>query len=70
LTLLSPCAFLANNYIVLPRLANWLDLGDAMMIRPTRVLKIFLWSDGITFFLQMSGGGMGAAAGNMAKIGE
>lgn len=54
-TLLSPCAFLAKDYIVLPRLAAWLGAVDALIIRPSKVLRIFLWSDGNTFFLQMSG---------------
>jgi hypothetical protein len=69
LLLLSPCAFLAQDYALLPRLAVWLDAEDCLFLRASKIFKIFIWSDAVTFFLQMSGGGMGAASSSIAKVG-
>ncbi|WVW81622.1 hypothetical protein I302_103617 [Kwoniella bestiolae CBS 10118] len=60
-TLLSPCAFLANDYIILPRLARWLEAEDQLFMRASRVTKTFIWSDVITFWLQAAGGGLSAS---------
>nr|XP_018266536.1 uncharacterized protein I303_00511 [Kwoniella dejecticola CBS 10117]OBR88694.1 hypothetical protein I303_00511 [Kwoniella dejecticola CBS 10117] len=60
LTLLSPCAFLANDYIILPRLARWLDAEEQLFMPASRVVKTFVWSDVVTFLLQAAGGGMSA----------
>ncbi|KAJ3986786.1 RTA1 like protein-domain-containing protein [Lentinula detonsa] len=59
--LLSPCAFLATDYMLLSRLANSLgrDIADDCLLIPSlRITKIFVWSDVITFWVQASGGGM------------
>ncbi|RSH77014.1 uncharacterized protein EHS24_003955 [Apiotrichum porosum] len=69
LTLLSPCAFIAQDYYVLPKLAEWADADDCLFLQPRLVGRIFLISDAVTFFLQMSGSGMGAVA-SMASIGD
>ncbi|KAJ4489251.1 RTA1 like protein-domain-containing protein [Lentinula lateritia] len=61
LVLLSPCAFLATDYLLLSRLANSLgcDIADDCLLIPSRrITKIFVWSDVITFWVQASGGGM------------
>ncbi|KIY49756.1 RTA1 like protein, partial [Fistulina hepatica ATCC 64428] len=58
--LLSPCAFLAQDYVILPRLAKWLSAEGFLFINPAKVVKIFVWSDCLTFFLQSSGGGLTA----------
>ncbi|KAH7343267.1 RTA1-like protein [Rhizoctonia solani] len=55
---LSPCAFLAADYIVLGRLAEHLNAGHYLFIRPDRVMKFFLASDLFTFAVQACGGGM------------
>ncbi|WRT63495.1 uncharacterized protein IL334_000400 [Kwoniella shivajii] len=70
-TLLSPCAFLANDYIILPRLVAWLDAEEQLFIRPSRVVRIFVWSDVFTFWLQAGGGGLSAArdSPSLQKIG-
>ncbi|KAH7874399.1 RTA1 like protein-domain-containing protein [Lentinula edodes] len=71
LVLLSPCAFLATDYILLSRLANSLgrDIADDCLLIPSRrITKIFVWSDVITFWVQAFGGGMSASA-KMATIG-
>ncbi|GAA5852122.1 hypothetical protein JCM3766R1_007108 [Sporobolomyces carnicolor] len=60
--LLSPCAFLATNYMVLTRLAHALNAESALFIKASRVVKIFVWADVATFFLQAAGGGLSASA--------
>ncbi|KDN47510.1 hypothetical protein RSAG8_03650, partial [Rhizoctonia solani AG-8 WAC10335] len=55
---LSPCAFLAADYILLGRLVEHLNAGQYLFIRPDRVMKIFLVSDLFTFAVQACGGGM------------
>ncbi|BGP06611.1 Envelope glycoprotein gp160 [Rhodotorula toruloides] len=70
--LLSPCAFLAMDYQLLGRLARALgdEATEALFIRPTRISKLFITSDVITFFLQASGGGMSAGdSDGMRKLG-
>ncbi|KAJ7828930.1 RTA1 like protein-domain-containing protein [Mycena olivaceomarginata] len=61
LILLSPCLFLALDYMILGRLAGMLGsevASKAMFIAPTRVAKIFVWSDVATFVIQALGGSM------------
>ncbi|CCO27565.1 hypothetical protein BN14_01548 [Rhizoctonia solani AG-1 IB] len=55
---LSPCAFLAADYIILGRLVAHLNAGQYLFIRPGRVMKIFLASDLFSFAVQACGGGM------------
>ncbi|KAJ7456164.1 RTA1 like protein-domain-containing protein [Mycena latifolia] len=74
LILLSPCAFLATDYMILARLAATFDkevYENALLIRPSRIVRFFVWSDGITFFLQASGGGLTATKNSStANIGN
>ncbi|GAA6017618.1 hypothetical protein JCM11491_005303 [Sporobolomyces phaffii] len=62
--LLSPCTFLATNYMILTRLAHALNAESALFIRASRVVRIFVWSDVFTFFLQAAGGGLSASKGS------
>ncbi|GAA5929057.1 RTA1 domain-containing protein [Sporobolomyces koalae] len=59
--LLSPCAFLATNYVLLTRLARSLQAEDALFIRASWVVKIFVWADVVTFLLQGAGGGLSSS---------
>ncbi|TXT07725.1 uncharacterized protein COLE_04649 [Cutaneotrichosporon oleaginosum] len=68
-TLLSPCAFLAQDYVLLPRLASWLDAEDCLFLSARLVARIFIGSDICTFLIQAAGGGM-TAIESMASIGE
>ncbi|KAF5367191.1 hypothetical protein D9758_003897 [Tetrapyrgos nigripes] len=59
--LLSPCAFLAVDYILLERLAE--NLGhevakQCLFLSSSLIVKIFVWADVLTFLLQSSGGGL------------
>ncbi|KAJ6540411.1 RTA1 like protein-domain-containing protein [Mycena capillaripes] len=70
--LLSPCAFLATDYMLLVRLAYTLDdkaRRRCLAIRPTRIVKLFVGSDITTFLLQGCGGGLTAIGGSLANVG-
>ncbi|KIK71528.1 hypothetical protein GYMLUDRAFT_150151 [Collybiopsis luxurians FD-317 M1] len=69
--LLSPCAFLATDYMLLSRLANSLgrDIADDCLFIPSRrITKMFVWSDVITFWIQATGGGLSIQQ-KVAKLG-
>jgi hypothetical protein len=52
-----PCAFLAVDYVILSRLSRHLGEDtvskDCLIIRPSLLIKLFCWIDGLTFFLQV-----------------
>ncbi|KAK6987677.1 RTA1 like protein-domain-containing protein [Favolaschia claudopus] len=61
LILLSPCLFLAIDYVILGRLTSVFGpevSKQCMLIAPTRIAKIFVWSDVGTFLIQAIGGSM------------
>ncbi|KAJ9116886.1 hypothetical protein QFC22_004543 [Naganishia vaughanmartiniae] len=66
--LLSPCGFLAQDYILVPRLASYLGY-EHHLYKARLVVKFFVWSDVITFLLQASGGGMSAMK-DLASMGK
>ncbi|KAF8961458.1 RTA1 like protein-domain-containing protein [Flammula alnicola] len=70
---LSPCAFIAADYVLLGRLARHLDADKHLLFVSSRRLTFaFVMSDLVTFFIQASGGGLSASAVNnpqMALIG-
>ncbi|KAJ6487146.1 RTA-like protein [Mycena vitilis] len=72
--LLSPCLFLATDYMLLSHLANTFDdevVDRCLIIRRSRIVKIFVWSDVTTFLLQCSGGGLTSTGnGNIANFGN
>lgn len=59
---LSPCAFIAANYVLLGRLARHLDCVPFLIVPAHLLTRIFVTSDVITFLIQASGGGVSAAA--------
>ncbi|KAJ7769900.1 RTA1 like protein-domain-containing protein [Mycena metata] len=71
--LLSPCLFLATDYMLLSHLAKSFDAEVAdrsLVIRHSRITKIFVWSDVATFLLQSGGSGISASHNpNTAKLG-
>ncbi|KAJ6584911.1 RTA1 like protein-domain-containing protein [Mycena capillaripes] len=72
--LLSPCLFLAADYVLLSHLAATFDEAVAdrcLIIRRSRIVKIFVWSDVSTFFLQSSGGALTATKStSLANLGN
>ncbi|EJD44764.1 RTA1-domain-containing protein [Auricularia subglabra TFB-10046 SS5] len=69
---LSPCAFIAAEYVLLGRLAHWLRASDHLLVRPERITRVFVLSDLSTFLIQATGGGISAAADTlkMNKVGS
>lgn len=74
LILLTPCAMLAACYQLLGLIANALGpetvARDCLPIRTTKIAKIFVTIDIVTFVLQLSGSGMSIQDGNMGKLGK
>ncbi|KAF8208885.1 RTA1 like protein-domain-containing protein [Mycena galopus ATCC 62051] len=59
--LLSPCLFLTTDYMLLSHIARTFDeevSNRCLVIRDSRITKIFVWSDVITFLLQSGGGSL------------
>jgi len=55
---LSPCAFIAANYVLLGRLATYLDCTHHVLLPVRRLTWIFVTSDITTFLIQAAGGGL------------
>ncbi|KAJ7212163.1 RTA1 like protein-domain-containing protein [Mycena pura] len=56
-----PCLFLATDYMTFSRLVATFDteVSDrCLLIRTSRIVKIFVWSDVSTFLLQSTGGAL------------
>ncbi|GAA5910632.1 hypothetical protein JCM6882_001044 [Rhodosporidiobolus microsporus] len=73
LILLSPCLYLAQDYMLLHRLADALGEDVAqrcLFIRSSWITKIFVSADVFTFLLQAGGGGMSAGSADMAQTGQ
>ncbi|CAK5275395.1 unnamed protein product [Mycena citricolor] len=50
---LSPCAFIASEYVLLGRLARYLECDRHLMVPARRITKIFVSSDITTFLIQI-----------------
>nr|GAT50710.1 predicted protein [Mycena chlorophos] len=72
--LLSPCLFLANNYMILSHLGRVFPsevVERSLIVRQSRIVKIFVWSDVTTFLLQSAGGSLTVSKNaNTAKLGN
>ncbi|KIJ70506.1 hypothetical protein HYDPIDRAFT_23606 [Hydnomerulius pinastri MD-312] len=55
---LSPCAFIAANYVLLGRLAHHINCTDHVLLPARRLTIIFVSSDITTFLIQAAGGGL------------
>lgn len=51
---LSPCAFIAADYVLLGRLARHLDCSQHLVVPARRITIIFISSDITTFLIQVS----------------
>ncbi|KAH9977784.1 RTA1-like protein [Lactifluus volemus] len=60
--ILSPCAFIASDYILLGRLARYLESGKHLLISPNRITITFVISDVTTFLIQVLGGAISVGA--------
>lgn len=59
---LSPCGFIAAEYVLLGRLARWLGANTHVLIPPHRITLVFVCSDVATFLTQAAGGSISASA--------
>ena len=50
---LSPCGFIATEYVLLGRLARWLKASQHVLIPPNRITLVFVLSDVSTFLIQV-----------------
>lgn len=69
LILLPPSLYAATIYMIYGRVVLLVNAPDASIIRPTRVTKIFVVGDVISFMIQLGGGGMEASASS-ADLGQ
>ncbi|KAI0092851.1 RTA1 like protein-domain-containing protein [Irpex rosettiformis] len=53
---LSPCGFVAAEYVILGRLVHWVNGDRYLLVGPSRVTKVFVASDVVTFLIQAGGG--------------
>lgn len=69
---LKPCAFIAVDYVLLQKLADSLGeeaAKDCLYLRSSLIVKLFVWSDFITFNVQADGAGL-EANDKLDKIGS
>ncbi|KAF5344104.1 hypothetical protein D9758_008893 [Tetrapyrgos nigripes] len=64
LVVLSPCAFIAAEYVLLGRLARYLQCDQHLVVSPLRITITFISSDITTFLIQAIGGSMSISANN------
>lgn len=69
LILLPPSLYAATIYMIFGRVVLLINAPDASIIRPTRITKIFVIGDVISFCIQAQGGSMEASA-SKAKLGQ
>ncbi|THH30536.1 hypothetical protein EUX98_g3661 [Antrodiella citrinella] len=58
---LSPCGFIAANYVLLGRISQWMGGHDHLWITPRRITVVFVTSDVVTFLVQAAGGATSSA---------
>ncbi|KAH0587652.1 hypothetical protein H2248_006419 [Termitomyces sp. 'cryptogamus'] len=59
---LSPCAFIAADYVLLGRLALHLNSSHSLLVSARRITTAFVSSDITTFLIQASGGALSVSA--------
>ncbi|KAF7355478.1 RTA1-domain-containing protein [Mycena sanguinolenta] len=69
---LSPCAFIASEYVLLGRLARYLRADKYLIVNPRRITITFISSDITTFLIQAAGGSVSIASNTLsvAKLGS
>ncbi|KAG6837420.1 hypothetical protein H0H93_009514 [Arthromyces matolae] len=64
---LSPCAFIAADYVLLGRIALHLDASHFLLVPARKITIAFISSDITTFLIQASGGALSVAANDVDK---
>ncbi|KAF8529138.1 RTA1-domain-containing protein [Hysterangium stoloniferum] len=71
LVVLSPCAFIASDYVLLGRLSQSLGMGEHLLISPNRITRVFIASDVATFLIQAAGASIsisGSTSGDLKRL--
>ncbi|KAJ7683982.1 RTA1-domain-containing protein [Mycena rosella] len=63
---LSPCAFIAAEYVLLGRLARYLGCDKYLMVSPRRITIVFISSDITTFLVQAAGGSVSISSNTLS----
>jgi hypothetical protein len=69
LILLSPCLFLAQDYILISRIAVHLDAEDALVLPRRAIVVTYVLADVVTVLTQLAGTAMTITFGNLVPIG-
>ncbi|KAF8076467.1 RTA1-like protein [Lyophyllum atratum] len=64
---LSPCAFIAADYVLLGRLASHLASAEYLLVSPRKITIVFVSSDITTFLIQAVGGSLSVSANAPAR---
>jgi len=56
LVVLSPCGFIAANYVLLGRMSRWMNCDEYLLIPAKKITWVFVVSDLFTFLVQATGG--------------
>ncbi|TBU64716.1 RTA1-domain-containing protein [Dichomitus squalens] len=68
---LSPCAFIAAEYMLLGRLARYIQSNKHLLIPPQKITVVFVASDISTFLVQAAGAGLSISKNqSLSKTGE
>ncbi|KAJ7129478.1 RTA1-like protein [Mycena epipterygia] len=69
---LSPCAFIASEYVLLGRLARYLNCDKHLLVSSRRITIVFISSDITTFLVQAAGGSVSISTNalNTAIVGS
>jgi len=62
---LSPCAFIAADYVLLGRLAKYLGADQHLIVSSQKITRVYIASDIITFLIQAAGGTISSGANNV-----
>ncbi|KAJ7228483.1 RTA1-like protein [Mycena pura] len=63
---LSPCAFIASEYVLLGRLARYLKCDKHLMVSSRRITVTFISSDITTFLVQAAGGSVSISSNTLS----
>ncbi|KAF5318767.1 hypothetical protein D9619_010878 [Psilocybe cf. subviscida] len=70
LVVLSPCAFIAADYILLGKLGTYLDTDKHLIVSSGKIAKVYIWADITTFLIQAGGGGLSATGSTRPKLAQ
>ncbi|KAJ7490393.1 RTA1-like protein [Mycena galericulata] len=60
------CAFIASEYVLMGRLARFLECDKHLMVSPRRITTVFVSSDITTFLIQAAGGSVSISSNTLS----